>query len=192
MSAQPSSPAGPLRDLRVVELAGEYTGLAGRFFADLGADVVVVEPPGGATARHLPPFVDDEPHPDRSLRWWSEAANKRSVILDLDAGVDRERLRALLDGVDVVIECESVARLAALELDPARELERHPGLVWVTITPFARGGPRADEPACDLTLLAGGGPMWSCGYDDHDLPPIRGQGYQSHQMGAHFAAIGAL
>ena len=61
MSAQPSSPAGPLRDLRVVELAGEYTALAGRFFADLGADVVVVEPPGGATARHLPPFVDDEP-----------------------------------------------------------------------------------------------------------------------------------
>jgi len=192
VSAQPSSPVGPLRDLRVVELAGEYTGLAGRFFADLGADVVVVEPPGGAAARHLPPFVDDEPHPDRSLRWWSEAANKRSVVLDLDAGVDRERLGALLGGVDVVIECESVARLEALELDPARELERHPGLVWVTITPFARRGPRADEPACDLTLLAGGGPVWSCGYDDHELPPIRGQGYQSHQMGAHFAAIGAL
>jgi crotonobetainyl-CoA:carnitine CoA-transferase CaiB-like acyl-CoA transferase len=65
-------------------------------------------------------------------------------------------------------------------------------MVWVTIAPFARGGPRADEPACDLTLLAGGGPIWSCGYDDHALPPIRGQGYQSHQMGAHFAAIGAL
>jgi len=193
VSARFSPPAaGPLSDLRVVELAGEYTGLAGRFFADLGADVVVVEPPDGAAARHLPPFVDDEPHPDRSLRWWSEAANKRSVVLDLNASADRERLGALLVGADVVIESESVARLTALDLDPARELERRPGLVWVAITPFARGGPRSDEPACDLTLLAGGGPVWSCGYDDHALPPIRGQGYQSHQMGAHFAAIGAL
>jgi crotonobetainyl-CoA:carnitine CoA-transferase CaiB-like acyl-CoA transferase len=184
--------AAPLADLRVVELAGEFTGLAGKYFGDLGADVVVVEPPGGAAVRRLPPYVDDEPHPDRSLRWWSEATSKRSVVLDLDTPDDRGRLDALLATADVVIESESSVRLAAIELDPDEALEQLPTLVWVTITPFARDGPRADEPACDLTILAGGGPMWSCGYDDHALPPIRGQGYQSHQMGAHFAAIGAL
>ena len=191
MSAADALPAA-LDDLRVVELAGEFTGLAGRCFADLGADVVVVEPPDGAAIRRLPPFVDDEPDPERSLRWWSEAAGKRSVVLDLDGAGDRRRLDALLGSADVVLESESTARLAALDLDPDVARRRHPALVWVTITPFARSGPRADEPACDLTILAGGGPMWSCGYDDHRLPPIRGQGYQSHQMGAHYAVIGAL
>jgi crotonobetainyl-CoA:carnitine CoA-transferase CaiB-like acyl-CoA transferase len=181
-----------LGDLRVVELVGEFTGLAGRYFADLGADVVVVEPPGGAALRRLPPFVDDEPHPDRSLRWWSEAAGKRSVVLDLDVVADRSRLDALLGTADVVIECETQTRLAAIDLVPDTVRDRHPALVWVSITPFTRGGPRDGEPACDLTILAGGGPMWSCGYDDHRLPPIRGQGYQSHQMGAVYAAIGAL
>jgi crotonobetainyl-CoA:carnitine CoA-transferase CaiB-like acyl-CoA transferase len=183
---------GALSDLRVVELAGEFTGLAGRYFADLGADVVVIEPPGGAPVRRLPPFVDDDPHPDRSLRWWSEAAGKRSVVLDLDDAADRGRLDDLVGTADVVLESETPARLAALALDPDTARARHPALVWVTITPFARTGPRADEPACDLTILAGGGPGWSCGYDDHRLPPIRGQGYQSHQMGAVYAAIGAL
>lgn len=181
-----------LGDLRVVELAGELTGLAGRYFADLGADVVVVEPPGGAAIRRLPPFVDDHPHPDRSLRWWSEAAGKRSVVLDLDDAADRGRLEALLGTADVVLESEPGPRLAAVDLLPDAVRERHPALVWVSITPFTRGGPRDGEPACDLTVLAGGGPMWSCGYDDHRLPPIRGQGYQSHQMGAVHAAIGAL
>jgi crotonobetainyl-CoA:carnitine CoA-transferase CaiB-like acyl-CoA transferase len=187
-----ASRPGALADLRVVELVGEFTGLAGRYLADLGADVIAVEPPDGAAARRLPPFVDDEPHPERSLRWWSEAAGKRSVVLDLDAAGDRDRLEAVLATADIVLEAESTASLAARDLLPAQVLERRPTLVWVTITPFARGGPRSDEPACDLTILAGGGPVWSCGYDDHTLPPIRGQGYQSHQMGAHFAAIGAL
>lgn len=181
-----------LGDLRVVELAGEFTGPAGRYFADLGADVVVVEPPGGAAIRRLPPFVDDDPHPDRSLRWWSEAAGKRSVVLDLDRAADRGRLETLLGTADVVIESEAPERLAAIDLVPDVVRDRHPGLVWVSLSPFTRGGPRDGEPACDLTLLAGGGPVWSCGYDDHRLPPIRGQGYQSHQMGAVYAVIGAL
>jgi crotonobetainyl-CoA:carnitine CoA-transferase CaiB-like acyl-CoA transferase len=187
-----SETPGALGDLRVVELAGELTGLAGRYLADLGADVVVVEPPHGAAARRLPPFVDDEPGPERSLRWWSEAAGKRSVVLDLGAPSDRVRLDQLLDAADIVLESASSEALATAALDPGAVLERTPTLVWVSITPFARGGPRSDEASCDLTVLAGGGPMWSCGYDDHRLPPIRGQGYQSHQMGAHFAVIGAL
>jgi len=186
------APPAALGDLRVVELAGEFTGLAGRHFADLGADVVVVEPPGGAAIRHLPPLADDDPHPDRSLRWWSEAAGKRSVVLDLDLAADRSRLEVLLGTADVVLESDLGARLAAVDLVPDTVLARHPTLVWVSITPFTRDGPRDGEPACDLTILAGGGPMWSCGYDDHRLPPVRGQGYQSHQMGAVYAAIGAL
>ena len=60
------------------------------------------------------------------------------------------------------------------------------------MTAFGRDGPRAHEQATDLTLLAGGGPAWSCGYDDHTLPPVAGGGYQGYQTACHFAVMGLL
>ena len=60
------------------------------------------------------------------------------------------------------------------------------------MTPFGRTGSRAHEPATDLTLLAGGGPVWSCGYDDHSLPPVRGGGNQAFHIGSTFAVMAAL
>jgi crotonobetainyl-CoA:carnitine CoA-transferase CaiB-like acyl-CoA transferase len=62
----------------------------------------------------------------------------------------------------------------------------------VSITPFGRDSSRADEPATDLTLLAGGGVVWNCGYDDHTIPPMRGHGDQAYNIGSWYAAIGAL
>ena len=62
----------------------------------------------------------------------------------------------------------------------------------MSVTPFGRTGTRAHEPATDLTLLAGGGPVWSCGYDDHSLPPVRGGGNQAFHIGSTFAVMGAL
>ena len=62
----------------------------------------------------------------------------------------------------------------------------------MSVTPFGRTGTRAHEPATDLTLLAGGGPVWSCGYDDHSLPPVRGGGNQAFHIGSTFAVLGAL
>ena len=62
----------------------------------------------------------------------------------------------------------------------------------MSVTPFGREGTRAHEPATDLTLLAGGGPVWSCGYDDHSLPPVRGGGNQGFHIGSTWAVMGAL
>jgi crotonobetainyl-CoA:carnitine CoA-transferase CaiB-like acyl-CoA transferase len=61
-----------------------------------------------------------------------------------------------------------------------------------SVTPFGRSGPRAMEQATDLTLLAAGGPVWSCGYDDHTLPPVRGGGNQSLHIGGIHAAVATL
>jgi crotonobetainyl-CoA:carnitine CoA-transferase CaiB-like acyl-CoA transferase len=74
---------GPLQGVKVVELASFWGAWAGRTLADLGADVIVVEPPGGHFTRTFGPFVDDQPHPDRSLWWWYYNASKRSVVIDL-------------------------------------------------------------------------------------------------------------
>uniref|UniRef100_UPI00397D636C CoA transferase n=1 Tax=Salmonella sp. SAL4432 TaxID=3159887 RepID=UPI00397D636C len=67
-----------------------------------------------------------------------------------------------------------------------------PRLVHVSVTPFGPTGERSRERATDLTLLAGGGVAWNCGYDAHDLPPIRGGGGQGYAIGCHYAVLSAL
>ena len=75
---------------RVLELAGPSGAYCGKLFADLGADVIKVEPPGGDPARWIPPFWGDLPHPERSLPFLYLNANKRSLELDLASAAGRE------------------------------------------------------------------------------------------------------
>ena len=181
---------GALQGLRVIELSSERGTLAGKLFADMGAEVIVVEPPGGDPMRGYEPFLDDEPGLERSLYWWHYNTSKLGVTLDLDDSGDRDRFRDLVAGADLLIECEDPGRLAALGLDYSDFAESSPRLVYVSITPFGRTG--ASDAATDLTVLAGGGPVWNCGYDDHSLPPVRGGGNQGYQTGSHYAVMSAL
>lgn len=181
-----------LAGLRVVELASERIAFAGKLLADMGADVILVEPPGGDPSRHYPPFLDDEPGEDRSLYWWHYHTSKRGVVLDLDASSDRERFRQLIRSADVLIEAEPRTRLADLGLDYPDLTGSDERLVHLAMTTFGREQPRSDDPATDLTIMAGGGPPWSCGYDDHDLPPIRGGGNQGYHTACHFAVMSVL
>ena len=183
---------GALSDLRVIELTSERGAFAGKLMADMGADVIAVEAPGGDATRSYPPFLDDEPGPERSLYWWHYNTSKRGITLDLQSERGRELFRELVKGADVLIECEDPGRMAEWGLDYADLKALRADLIMVSITPFGRSGPRCDEPATDLTILAGGGPAWSCGYDDHSLPPVRGGGNQGYQTGCHFAVLSAL
>jgi crotonobetainyl-CoA:carnitine CoA-transferase CaiB-like acyl-CoA transferase len=183
---------GALEGIAVVELASEWGAYAGKLLAELGADVVLVEPPAGHHTRGYGPFVDDTPDPESSLWFWHYHTSKRGVTLDLDAPADRDRLGTLLDRADVLLEAEPPGRLAALDLDYTQLRETWPGIIMVSITPFGPDGPRRDEHVTDLTLLATGGPVWSCGYDDHSLPPVRGGGNQAMHTGGHFAVMSLL
>ena len=91
-----------------------------------------------------------------------------------------------------MLEGEAPGRLATLGIDHPELRAEHPDLVWVSVTPFGRETSRAHEPATDLTLLAGGGPVWSCGYDDHTLPPVRGGGNQAFHVASVYAVMSAL
>ncbi len=170
---------GALEGLKVVELASEHAALAGKMLGDLGADVIVVEPPGGHVTRTYGPFADDVDDPERSLWWWYYNTSKRGVVLDLATDDGAGAFRRLVADADIVLEGEAPGALADLGLDHPDLRADHERLVWVSVTPFGREGTRAHEPATDLTLLAGGGPAWSCGYDDHSLPPVRGGGNQA-------------
>ena len=174
----PGTATGPLAGLRVVELAHEYGAFAAKLLADAGADVVVVEPPGGAAQRTYAPFAGGEAHAEKSLVWWAENTSKRSIVLDLRDSADAATVLELIAAADVLIECHPADDLADLGLDDGALDRANPRLVHVTITPFGRHDPDSHRPATDLTVLAGGGPAWSCGYDDHSLPPVRGGGDQ--------------
>ena len=147
----------------------------------------LVEPPGGHPTRGYEPFVDDEAGPERSLWWWHYQTSKRGVVLDLDQADDAELFTRLVRSADIVLEAEPPGRLRRLGLDYEDLVAGAPGLIWVSVTPFGRADPRSTEPVTDLTLLAGGGPVWSCGYDDHSLPPVRGGGNQAFQVGSVWA-----
>ena len=181
-----------LLGLRVVELAREPIALAGKLLADMGADVILVEPPAGDPSRNYPPFVDDDPSgEDRSLYWWHYHTSKRGVVIDLDDERGRERFRSLVATADVLLEAEPRHRLQDLGLDYDDLKAGNADLIHVAVTPYGRHDPKSDLPYTDLTIMAASGPPWSCGYDDHSLPPIRGP-LQGYQTAAHFAAMSAL
>ena len=92
----PIGSAGFLAGLRVLELSGGLAGsFCGRLFADAGADVIKIEPPGGDPSRMHGPFAGNVPHHETSLRFLAVNAGKRSLVLDPDSERDQERLGAL-------------------------------------------------------------------------------------------------
>ncbi|MFI5040659.1 MAG: CoA transferase [Acidimicrobiales bacterium] len=185
---------GPLAGLRVLELASEHAAYAGKLLADFGAEVLLVEPPGGHHTRRFGPFAEelDAGRDDRSLWFWHYNTTKLGIELDLETDAGARTFGELAAHADIVLEAEPVGRLARLGLDDA-DLRR-PGspLVWVSVTPFGRTDPRSSEAVTDLTMMSGGGIVWMCGYDDHALPPVSSLGNQAFQTASIWAAIGAL
>src|SRR6185295_10077145 len=98
---------GPLDGVRVVELSHEHGAWAAKLLADMGADVIVVEPPGGSAQRGFGPFLEDTPGTERSLWWWYYNTSKRSVVADVERDRDRDRVLALIADADVLIEAEA-------------------------------------------------------------------------------------
>jgi crotonobetainyl-CoA:carnitine CoA-transferase CaiB-like acyl-CoA transferase len=163
--------SAPLEGIRVIDATGPCGELAGRVLADLGAEVLKLEPPGGAAARRLAPFEPGrEADPEASLYWAAVALGKRSAVLDpLDAR-NAARLHPLLAGADVWLESFTRAERTRARLEPHALLERHPALVCVSITPFGSDGPLADAPAAELTIECAGGLVALQGPPDR--PPI--------------------
>ncbi|MFN0095030.1 MAG: CaiB/BaiF CoA transferase family protein [Dehalococcoidia bacterium] len=188
--------SGPLADVRVIEVCDELGQYAGKLLADLGADVIKVEPPGGSTARKVGPFVGDIPGTNRSLNFWYHNTNKRSVVLDIEgSAADREAFLRLAETATVVIEDRAPGALDALGVGPTALAARNASLIICSITPFGQDGPWAQFGSSDFIGLALGGPMAMNGYSADDLPgapPIRGHGDQGYATACHQAVHGVL
>jgi crotonobetainyl-CoA:carnitine CoA-transferase CaiB-like acyl-CoA transferase len=182
---------GPLAGLRVLELADEKGQFCGKLLADLGADVVKIEPLGGEPCRRAGPFLDDIPHPDRSLSFWYYNTSKRGMTLNLETAGGRALFRRLAADADVVLETFPPGYLTGLDLDYESLRPENPGLIVCSLTPFGQTGPWRDYASSDLLHLAAGGEMASCGYDGSDVPVAPGGGNAWH-MGCHYAYMAIM
>ena len=165
---------GPLDGIRVIEVSHPLCAWAGKLMADMGADVIVVEPPGGSPMRTYAPFADDVEGQENSLYWWHYNTSKRGVVLDRSSTQGEAALADLVESADVLLSAEPLSSFRAA----------NPRLITVSMT--------APAPITDLTILAAGGPVHASGYDDHSLPPVRGGGNQGFHTASHWATIATL
>jgi crotonobetainyl-CoA:carnitine CoA-transferase CaiB-like acyl-CoA transferase len=181
---------GALAGLRVLDLSTYRAQLAGRLLADMGADVIKIEAPGGDPARTIGPFVNDEPHRDRSLFFWFYNLNKRSLTLDLTRPRGVELFRQLATSADIVIESFNPGHLASMNLgwDDLRQL--NPALILLSVAPFGQTGPYRDFAADDTVLTALSGMLYVNGFPGH--APVRPLGLQAYHSASYYGAIAAL
>ena len=184
-----------LEGLRVLELGGELSApLAGKLFADLGAEVVIVEPPGGEPARHRGPFPGGKANPETSGLHIFLNAGKRSVELDLEAEPGQAALEKLAGRADLLIHELAPREMAARGVEFRRFSALNPRLVMLSITPFGLSGPYRDYAATDLTLFHSGGWGFNCPGpgSSPELPPIKPFGQHAYIQAALHGAAAAM
>lgn len=176
---------------RILELAAPETAYCGKLLADLGADVILVEPPGGHPMRWRPPFWKGRAHADRGFWFLYTGTSKRGVVLDLDGSTDdRDRFLSLVSTADAVLEAERPGWLAERGLGWEVLRSRNPGLVLTSITGFGQTGPRRHWKSSDLIATALGGAAVVTGYADD--PPVRLAGSHADVMTSANAAAATL
>ena len=164
---------GILSDLRVLELNHRPSGAyCAKLLADQGADTIKVEPPGwGDQSRHEPPFIGDEPHPDRSSTFLAFNTNKRGITLDVEQAEGRNLFLRLAESADIVIESYPPGKLAELGMDYGTLSAANPRLILVSITYFGQEGPYANYQGDDLVAQAMGGYLYAV-TGSASMPPM--------------------
>jgi crotonobetainyl-CoA:carnitine CoA-transferase CaiB-like acyl-CoA transferase len=159
-----------LDGLRVLEISALSGAVAGRVLADLGAEVIKIEPEGGEPFRRALPRVPTL-EGEESAAWLAFNHGKRSVTLDLESDSGLRGFAALSAKADIVVS--DWERIELDEMDRLAKVARkaNPALVWTEILPFGRGAPFERYAATDTTLQALGGHLYLNG--DVDRPPVR-------------------
>ena len=159
-----------LSGIRVLDCCEEPGFLAGKILAELGADVVKLEPPGGDAWGRRGPYLGDVEDPNRSLRWLALNTSKRGITLDLDQGRGQQLFRRLAARADVVLESFAPGHMDDRGIGWGALSAELPRLVYCALTPFGRSGPWAGFRARDLVVVALGGNAFVTG--DPDRPPV--------------------
>jgi len=176
-----------LKGFRMLDLSDEKGALCGKIFADLGADVIKVEPPRGCSTRRIPPFLEDKPGADSSLYFLAYQAGKRSVTLNLESADGRTLLAELAKQSDFLVESFPLGYLDSIGVGYQALSKLNPRLIHTTITPFGDRGPGKSYKAYDIVSWAAGGMMYLMG--EPDKPPLQ---MSLPQAGLHAGAEAAV
>ena len=180
-----------LDGLRVLDLATDRGHLCGKLLADLGAEVLKIEPPQGDASRLRPPFAEHvADRREASLVFHHFNTNKRSVVIDLASSEGQLRFKALVKTADVVIESFDVGQMAEWGLGFLDLKSVNPNIVLCSITGFGQWGPHAKYAVEDAVVFAMGGIMSICG--DADKEPLAIPYDFCFQLASVYGAFGIL
>jgi crotonobetainyl-CoA:carnitine CoA-transferase CaiB-like acyl-CoA transferase len=160
-----------LAPYRALDLTNEKGLLCGKILADLGADVIKIEKPGGDPARNIGPFYQDIPDPEKSLFWFAYNTNKRGITLNIETADGRGIFKRLIETTDVVIESFDPGYLNRLGLSYSELSKLNPRLIMTSITAFGQTGPYSGFKYSDIVAWAMGSIMSQCG--DPERPPVQ-------------------
>jgi crotonobetainyl-CoA:carnitine CoA-transferase CaiB-like acyl-CoA transferase len=183
-----------LDGITIIESGDERGEFAGMLLASLGAEVIKLEGRGGSNSRRLGPFASSQHDPEQSLCFWRYNLGKKSVSLEVDHPAARGVLERLAQRADVILDSGEAVDVER-RLTFYREMQAaNPRLIICTLTPFGLDGPYRDLKMTDLTQLAMGGVMASCGYDPqpdgvYDTPPIAPEMWQAYHIACEYAVI---
>lgn len=176
-----------LEGYRMLDLTDDKGALCGKMFADMGADVIKVEPPEGCPTRRIPPFLEDRPGPDTSLYFLAYQAGKRSVTIDLDNAEGRRTFADLASKADFLVESFPLGYLDSLGVGYEALAAVNPALIYASITPFGDRGPGRHYKSYDIVNWASGGMMYLMG--EAGKPPLQ---MSLPQAGLHAGAEAAV
>ncbi|MFO7963964.1 MAG: CoA transferase [Desulfobacterales bacterium] len=179
-----------LSPYRVLDLTEGGCMVGGKILADLGADVIRIEPPRGSASRNIGPFYKDDPNPEKSLFWFAYNTNKRGITLDLHTPDGQGLFRELTNTSDIILENFEPGFLDELGLGYDSLCNIKPGIILTSISAFGQTGPKAHYKATELISWASGGTLYTMG--DPDRPPTRISFPQAFLHGGNVGAAASL
>ncbi len=185
-------PPGTLDGVKVLDLSQDIAGsFCARWLADYGAEVLKLEPPGGAALRRMGPFFQNDPHPEKSLFFLVLNLNKKGATINLETVTGQALFKELIEHVDVVVESYQPGYLASLGLAYDDLEQINPGLVMTSITPFGQDGPYSQYQGEEIVSYAMGMIMSVSGIQGRE--PLKHGGFQAqYEGGLNGAAATAM
>ena len=175
-------PPGVLGGVKVLDLSEDIAGsFCARLLADYGADVLKLEPPGGAALRRMGPFHQDDPHPEKSLFNLVLNLNKKGATINLETTTGQALLKELVQRVDVVVETFHPGHIESFGLGYDARQELNPSLGITAITPFGQEGPYGQYLGEEIVSYAMGMIMSISG--SQGRAPLKHGGFQSQYEG---------
>jgi crotonobetainyl-CoA:carnitine CoA-transferase CaiB-like acyl-CoA transferase len=167
-----------LDDIRVLDISQGISGpFCAKLLGDFGADVIKVESSEGDMGRTMPPFFQDDPHPEKSLFFLLLNLNKRGITLNLETPEGAKMFKQLVREVDIVVESFQPGYLASLGLGYDMLEHENPQLIMTSITPFGQTGPYSQYQGEEIVAYATGGIMSISGTRDRE--PLKHGGFQA-------------